>query len=333
MIGQTIEARPRPNWASRVLIALALVLVVASALGGGVHCALAAVLPAILALAFWGVALPRVALYLEEDALVLMHNNRRVPYAEIVRVWVGDESLKSAASAAGGNGPFYVLASQYRLVLPEVLDVDRLRFCQFLLDRIPVPASASPPPELAEYASAQLAKFGAEKVIVTRQRSNPGTPKRPKRLTLTGIALIVSGVVWIVICAGTDLLPVRQERDIFGGIGILSVLIGIVVAVLGNIPSPQRRRFRNVRNACLVMGPAGIAVSQGDVRGAMSWEEVVAVESNANSFIAGRAPGVTLRVAGGKVTLPDIYGLSPTDIESAIRRFRGEIGPAKGDRG
>jgi hypothetical protein len=70
--------------------------------------------------------------------------------------------------------------------------------------------------------------------------------------------------------------------------------------------------MRNWREASLVIGPLGLAVVQGDLKGEMRWGELRQLHMKAPRFAAYAnrmklGPGIRLVVEGATIVIADLY--------------------------
>lgn len=320
MTGKTIEARNPPSKLAWSMTILAVCLGAAALAGGSYHVGMAAVFPSMLATLAWVFRPAITKLRVEEDALEVLGNGRLLPYAELLPVYVGPVPLAEAARE-GGEGPIYVGTATTRVIVPKQLNVDRTEFLQFLAERIPPRTNCEPPAVLAAYVAEQVEKFGTEKVMVIHQQDRPRQRNGSRATLLVGLALIMAGVSWITIATVLRWGPTISDGELWTVVGGFSVFFGFFVTLLGAVGNVGQRQPK-VKNACVVIGPAGIAVSQGDVKGAMPWEEIVGVHHRTNT-LGGIPTGLTLKVAGGRIVLLDIYSCSPNELSRLIQQHRG----------
>lgn len=321
MIGRTIEGRNPSSKLAWPMTILAICSGAAALAGGGYHAGMAAAFPAMLATLAWVFRPAITKLQVEEDALLVLGNGRVLRYAELLPVYVGAVPLAEAARD-GGDGPIYFGTATTRVILPEQLNVDRTEFLQFLVERIPPRTNREPPAVLAAYVAEQVEKFGSEKVVVIHQQDRPRQRNGSRATLLVGLALIMAGVSWMSIATVLRWGPTISDGELWTVVGGFSVFFGFFVTLLGAVGNVGQRQHSKVKNACVVIGPAGIAVSQGDVKGSMPWEEILGVNRPAKSLL-GIAESITLKVAGGRIVLFDVYSCSPAELSRLIQQRRG----------
>jgi hypothetical protein len=68
-----------------------------------------------------------------------------------------------------------------------------------------------------------------------------------------------------------------------------------------------------------VIGPQGIALSQGELQGQLRWAELKRIRIRKGAFLS--APVLELRVEGARIDIPDIYSTPLTLIHREIDAF------------
>ena len=86
-------------------------------------------------------------------------------------------------------------------------------------------------------------------------------------------------------------------------------------------------RIRNWRASALVVGPAGLALMQGEMRGQLRWDELRKVEFRHKrpwyQYDSSREPtrGIRLTVEGATILIADIYDRPLPLIYKQIRAY------------
>jgi multidrug transporter EmrE-like cation transporter len=321
MIGQTIEARPPFSIAIPFFILCALGLLGWSAAAINPHPLLAAILPLSLAFGLWFGRPSHVVLLVENDGLRPFGTHDNIRFSGIAYVSVAGREYDG--SAAIPAAPIEIQHEGGYIAVPPRMIVDATEFYRFLVAWLPAPQPAQPHPLLADYFSEQTAKFGPHKVrAIGTRRAILDRWRRRRWRSICG-ALFVTGVIWLV--AGIALSTAKNDDAYapWAGIGSLVALIsGLAFFVQSSVGESRNRQIAKFADSFIIVGPAGLAMVQGDIKGAMRWDEIVKVTSRAaQSFRASNAHGLKLNVRGGEVIAFDIYEHSPAELEQLIRTF------------
>src|SRR5438105_4074233 len=168
--------------------------------------------------------------------------------------------------------------------------------------------------------------FGDAKVFSYRARPHP-TPHPRLRSVAMCAAVAITGLAWLVIglVAGERFLPWAMVG------GLLLPTFAIFAAAFSL--EGRRTRIKNWRQSGLVIGPAGLALVQGDMRGELRWRELRNVEYRHRprsfqvegmGFRWGSAPpyrGIHLIVEGARIVIADIYDRPLPLIYDRIRSY------------
>jgi hypothetical protein len=138
--------------------------------------------------------------------------------------------------------------------------------------------------------------------------------------------LVAAGIVWIALAS---ILPSGKidppEPWIVNG--IVLVIVGFVVWLC--LFFGQRHPNSGIRKrdqASVVIGPSGLAMTQGNTKGRMRWEELrdVHLSTGTQSFRFGGdlgPAGIRLVVEGAQIVVADIYDRPLPLIYGRIRRY------------
>ncbi|HVU87886.1 MAG TPA: hypothetical protein VHD36_11235 [Pirellulales bacterium] len=305
MIGKTIETAPRLPWGTIFWLAVGGTMIGASFLLGNRHWAVAAAAPILLGLALlWARGKP-LHVRVTETGLETGGPLDVIPY----------ESLEMLSFAGGDplspKSTLYVYHQRGILALPADLSVDRGELQAFLAHCLATFKRPRVPANLAGYLADQQAKFGGQHVWTYGGRNIIRSPRKNLARTVLG-TLALTGLVWIV--AGA----VMGGHETWIGAGIIcGLLFGLLFLATLARPAPPLR-IKNWRDACLVISPLGIALSQGDTHGQMRWSELRDMK-----LIQPRGTPVLLRlnVAGAQILLPDIYDAPLATIHQQMRDY------------
>ena len=310
MIGKSLESPPRFAWGTIVCLAIGVTMLLVAAWLHNRHLALAAVMPICMSLGFWLALPPRFRVTVTEAGLELGDSRGLVPYDEI-------EMLRfEGRGKAAPRSPLHVYHQRGVLVVPAALDSPREELHEFLLDQVAARRRPDTVPDLANYLDEQRAAFDADRVWSYRARRviGPLRSSRAARWVLT--ALVVGSLLWVA--AG---MVLDESGWMTVGFVCATCFSMIFLATFATRPT-NFRGIKNWRQAGLVISPLGIALSQGDIKGQLRWNEVRDVRlSGARSFqlsSEGTRPGVWLKVNGATVLIVNIYDAPPATIYEQI---------------
>lgn len=214
--------------------------------------------------------------------------------------------------------------------IPGHVNVSTRELAGFLSDRLPLrPIAISP--QLEEYWQRQLAAHGADSVWPFAAREMPKS-RRWRRVSAVATAGLIVSAFWsalgFIAAAATN--GRRQEKDewfAWAGSGVFGFLIWLLVLLFTNSRRRDpRRRIKNLRAACLIISPEGLALTQGDLTGELKWREIRNLKlRRGQAFIRAygepqAGPGLHLDVGGATVWIADIYDQPLDVIESRIRQ-------------
>jgi hypothetical protein len=323
MLGQTIEARsPFSPWII-FYVALMAALVAWAILAANPHPLIAAALP--LGIAF-GLVLgrpQRTVLLVDREGLRLFGAHEMIYFDEINAITVGGRELGAQALSILSE-PMEIHYQRGVLVVPPLTGVDFTEFHNFLQSQIPPQPPRPVPSVLADYLTQQIAKFGPDKVSVIQTRRDFTERWRRKRRKWVSAGIFLAGLTWFV--TGIVVLSTNKRADEYGGWVALGFILGFG-GILGYFAPHSLRRNQTGRllvkhpDACLIVAPPGIALVQGDTKGALPWNEITKISRKFSQW--GRArqvKGLQLRVRGAEIIIFDIYDRTPAEIEQLLRR-------------
>jgi hypothetical protein len=322
--------RSRPGGGAAVVFALlAAAAVAAGVLAQTVHWLVFAVLPACLAAAAWLSRDPEVLFEVTEEGLSFELPERVfVRYEEI-------EGLTAQGQAKQSRFGMQVYHPDGVVRIPPGIDVSSRELYRHVLARLPRPTAGDPeavPGAMRGFVEDQVERFGADKVFTYRARGFPPAASHGRQVAYSR-AVAVTGLIWAA--AGGALIAALNNppgRDTSGGgwiaVGVLAFLFGLLFAFAFARQSTAGRPT-NWRSACLIISPGGVAMSQGDLRGKMRWEELRDIQypASATSFwgvtSAGASPGIRLVIAGGHFLIHDYYDRPLGMIHARLKAYWG----------
>ena len=315
LAGQTIEARSAPPVAAWAFLLIAFAMLVLAASIGNVHWAMGAVFPAALATILC-LRRPRRRIFsIDDRGLAMLDRGEAVPFDSIKEITV-DGVRWCPEAVAKLKSPLLIHHARGVLTVPPRMSVPADELFRLLNQKMPTPTPRECPPLLASYHAEHTAKFGAEKVTLVhgRRRFHP-LPTWTALFNLM-LAAIVAGIAWLALASvGGDWFPDKDQRDgwIIGG--VIALMVGVPFWIFAAWRSTaSTSNIKIAKEACLVLTPAGMAMVQGDLKGAMRWEEVLRV---------WHVPGgssLTLTVPGSKLLVLNVYERSLDEIAMLVRR-------------
>ncbi len=320
MLGQTIEAKSPLSKGTIFWLLLAVASGVAGLATGNYHFLMAAVMPLVTGITKWRGRAADVVVTLEENGIVLFGTQHKLHYEEIQAVLIGNELLEAGASTVA-PGPITVVHDQGRFFLPAQMNVSSVELGRFFVSRVPDRPQKEVPSSLASYAEEQLAKFGPEKVACIHQRAVAHQAYKKSGWSTIGKGLLISGICWFVlsiVLLTNELVP--EAFTAWTGLGAVSILLGFLFWLLGYSRTKNSQHDLSKHGpACVIIGPAGLGLAQGDLQGKLRWDEIKGIKNSpAKSFGGSGTPALHLSFSGGELILLDIYDRSLLDVASLI---------------
>jgi hypothetical protein len=218
--------------------------------------------------------------------------------------------------------PIQVIHENGVVRIPARLNVPSDQVYTFLYSRFSSHGSRDVHPTLADYLRYQERRFGAGRVWSYRARRYRGMPSRHPRFSLFCLAVVLAGLAWGVI--GT----LRSEPGWAVGGFLGAFAFGLCAGALALQARPLAVPAK-LRQASLVITPAGIALAQADMQGQLNWDEVRAVQYKPHvpygspMFGGGslQGAGIVLKVAGALIVIFDVYDRPLPLIHQLIRYY------------
>jgi hypothetical protein len=323
MIGQTIDARPATSVFIFILPVVAVGLVIWAVMSANVHLAITAVLPLVVGLCIWRGRPKHAVLVVEQDGLQIFGTSEKIRYADIRDVAVGGKLLDRDAASVPVS-PMQIEHTAGCLVVPEKMNVDPGEFYRFLASRMPPRPVKPVPAALLAHADAQTAKFGADKVLVIHTRKMLVERWRRSRRWWIGGGFLAGGLIWLAI--GIGVLVEHPKWDEYTGWvvgGVLMSLFAAVALFFSNAKRSRQADYVALRNpdSCIVISPAALAMTQGELRGTVQWHEITKATMKKSQFLnSSGVGGLQLHVRGGEILVFDIYERSLGELADIVRR-------------
>jgi hypothetical protein len=218
------------------------------------------------------------------------------------------------------------------VTIPSRLDMPSEQVFQAILKGLPPQGSEKVAPFLAEYYSRQIAMFGPELIFSAYAFVARGKERGSgMRLRAWSLATIVAGLVYAVAAAFTP--ENARFHSEFIGFGSLLIVTGLLSFALSFVIGGRSvLGIRHWGNSCVVIGPVGLALVQGDIQGELTWNQLLDVAYRPRSVNfqldhnSSPAAGIVLKVPGAQITIADIYD-RPLDLihERILRNWRHEF--------
>ena len=343
MIDRTIESRPHsPVWVA-LWLATGLAMAIGGLLSGQPDVAIGAALPLCLAAGIVAARPRPFAATFTAEGMHVEGHEWPIPYSSMEGT-VGEGRQRDPTKPSRRRYPILLGHEGGVVQIPRRLNVHPDEVYRFLLAQRPEGGSREVHGDLREHVLVHEASFGPERIWTYRAARHPLRGTAMRGLRSLSLSVIAAASIWIII--GT-LRPGEVPWSI----------IGTVVAIYGALffaaSFAQRGRppkLKNLRDASLILSPAGVAMIQGDLRGEMRWDEVRDVKlidrasrsdvlailafgwlgaalvrgrGMGGSMTQGRIGAISLKVEGGEVLIYDIYDRPIYTIYERILRYWG----------
>jgi hypothetical protein len=207
-------------------------------------------------------------------------------------------------------------------VLPQKINIEASELIRFLLSKAPRQPSRPVHSLLMEYFAEQQSKFGSEKVHVIHARELMAAPGRRRLRRWVTAAIAFTGIAWIALAVALG--PMSRDAELYGAwiaLGCVAVFLTVpVYFAMRSGDGTADSQVAKFPHACIVIGPAGLAMVQGEIQGAIRWDEITKVTTKISQWLrTSRTSGVQILVRGGEILVLDIYERSPAELERLIR--------------
>lgn len=318
LIGQTIEARAHSSRFAWVWAACGLALLGFAVAIKDVNPAMIAVFPLMLAAILFLRRHRTVQFSIDQRGLRLLGPGELIPYDMMMAAKVHGAAWSPAATPKL-PGPIVIEHSRGNLSIPPRMDCSPSDLYLFLLSRIPPQPPRAVPASLSDHLGAQVAKFGDDRVQLIHGRLGRMGPPRWRALGALGIAMLITGIVWLVmVWQFKDLFHSLTDRDGWNVGGWMCIIFGglfwMIAAAANSAASRPAKQFRD---GCIIISPASLAMVQGDLKGTLRWDEITGIK-----YVKG-AKAILIHVHGGQILICDAYETSLDEIAKEIRRNMG----------
>ncbi|BBO31729.1 hypothetical protein [Lacipirellula parvula] len=315
LLGQTIDARPFPATSTWIFGVVAVIMLAAAAATGNVNIGIGAIFPATFAVVEW-LHRPRRQLFVvDARGLASLERTEVIPFDSIHELTVNGVAWRPEISPKLA-APIVVHHAGGMFQIAPRLSVPPAQLYNLLLEKMPSADVRECHPLLATFHAENFEKFGAAKVTLIHGRRKFHRTSRWRWLYSGAISMVVAGTAWLLLSnslgEGVLLEDEREGWEAFGG---MMALFGLLFSLIIFAARSTNSKLKKLApDACMVIAPAGMAMKQGDLKGAMRWEEVRSVE-----FVAGGS-SIGVNVPGAKLLILDVYDRSLDEIAMLIRR-------------
>lgn len=263
---------------------------------------------------------PRFEVELRPDGLHFQPGERLIPYASIVAV----TGLRKHNDQAGLKPfPLDVCTAVEGVRIPAHADVPARQLEEFLISR------ASPfitPPrdqDVSDFYDQECAKYGPDQVALHHGHAGRIETLTSRHLRWFSLGWILGS--FIALMLAFNLYPRNNAAS--GTAGVM-VAVGIVLFLITLVIDINHGLKRQAAHAddVLVIGPSGLALRQGKLKGKLRWDEVrnitmMPAAKNTGGSVSTGAIGrqcLHLKIDGAAIVLLEVYDRSLTRIKQTI---------------
>jgi hypothetical protein len=299
LIDWTIRERRGFMFGAAVWTLVGMALVTLAAMNANVHLALASVAPMTIALMLVLLRRRPFTCHVDEDQLIFERPKLTLPLAAVEQLIAGVARKEAFVICHAGGF----------VAVPTNLSIPWQAFRAFLRDNLQ-PQIVRPRllARLQKYYDRNAAMFGNRQVHAFWARDEQTLTKSDGRTVLAiTLGLLAAAAIWIAV--GFNGRAYEGWRIAGGVLGIGSLILAGLHKAHSRQGMPDKKESRNVG---LVVGPAGLALVQGELVGELRWEEVrkIANRGKSASFTLdsrGTQPCIRLDVAGASIMVFDLY--------------------------
>jgi hypothetical protein len=322
---QVIFARRRPPVFAVLWGVATLVLLVAGMALRNPHLELLALAAAAPAIGLWCFRPAEFQAELTEAGLCLPRPQQEIAYARIESVTLA--GLPQDPEGKLKEGPLVVMHEDGVLEIPARLNLPAADLYRMLVARAGGAGSGRIHPELSAFYENEVRLFGAPRVRTFAARRHLGRKPSTRRSQACFALWALVGVSWLVLPLALLQGP-RDDVAPWIGCGILLLLVG----GFGWLIAALRQRNLDAKLArwhesSIVVGPSGIGLVQGDLKGQLRWDELVdlrvGVKTRQFALTSGQLvlPGLHLIVAGAEIRIADVYDHPLPQIAALLRQY------------
>jgi hypothetical protein len=258
-------------------------------------------LPAAIGIAFLLSQEPDFYAELTPQGLIVSSLNRTILYSEIREIWFAGANARAV----------YVVHGQGVLRIPNTVRFSAAEIYAFLVELLPCRLNKQVHSAISNYYQSHLQTFGEDRVWAHNARARSYATDGRRR-TLVGWAIFATVVLWCIAAAAL-------QQPGWAGVGVLMGLVTLLLYVLQGSLSKVGRGVKRWQQSSLVIGPAGLALVQGDLTGELRWREVRSIRLR-DRGPAGRRR-IELRVEGAQINIFDFYDSPISEIHRQIETY------------
>jgi hypothetical protein len=322
---QVVFARQRPPVFAVLWGVATVVLLVAGLAGHNPHLDLLALAAAAPAIGLWCFRPAGFQAELTEAGLHLARPQQEIPYARIESVTLA--GLPQDPEGKLKEGPLMLMHEDGVLEIPGRLNLPAADLYRMLAARAGGEGSGRVHAELSAFYENEARLFGAPRVRTFAARRHLGRrPSTRRSQACFGLWGLV-GLSWLVLPVALLQGP-RDEIAPWIGFGILLLLLGGLGWFLATLsqrhPDAKLARWQESN---IVVGPSGIALVQGDLKGQLRWDELVDLRVGRKkrqlALTSGQLvpPGLHLIVAGAEIRIADVYDHPLPQLAALMRQY------------
>jgi hypothetical protein len=299
MIGQFLEARRSHPVGAILFLLIAAACVAASYATRESGWGIFGILPALLGGALLVTRPKPFRAQLTEEGLSFEPGGNTISYQEISRLW--HDSTTNSIYVFHQTGNFHV---------PECIGISTRELLAFLKVKQAPGTMPDVHPSLGDYLRSHASTFGIDRLWIHNARPSAAGNRRTSNAILAALWLTVAA--WIIAAIAT------KEPGWAGG-AVFVVLFALVTWYVRQIRSTPHYGIKNWRDSSVVIGPAGLALVQGDLKGELRWAELRGLKLKDRG--AARFRRIEMRVEGAQIQVKDIYDSTLSDIHQQIEQY------------
>jgi hypothetical protein len=267
----------------------------------------AAIVPGFLALGFFLSTPKSFSLILREEGIEL-DGGELIHYADILGLrWAG-RAIPMSSGLPAKSGIIDVLHTRGFTRIRGIHGCSSAQLYEFLYERLPIIGEDYYDPKLGDFVNAQTQIFGDDQIWTYTRRSTKNF-KPPNLFRFRSFFLLLAGIALIIVGA-TDVVAKPWT-----GFGIFVFIVAFFLWV-GSFAARVDATGKKIAEASLIITPAGLALSQGDSKGRLRWDEIATIDPPGAARRIGQnvmTNGIRINVAGATIVIADVYD-SPIQV-------------------
>lgn len=234
------------------------------------------------------------------------------------------EGLTASGKPTANRFEIRVYHPEGRVRIPAKLDRPSCELYAILVSRMSPSGRRDVPPTLRAFRDEQTQKHGEENVFTFCARRF--VAERRNRI---GVAVTLGLAVGLTVSASLGLVVAANPGPFSGIVFAMAVVLGLFAFILWN-EGPSRPK--NWQESGIVIAPGGLALTQGELKGKMRWDELLRIDHPPRTGSIGThrthvsQAGVGLAVAGAYIVIADYYDRPPAMIYEQLVRHWQSVG-------